>query len=123
MSDKNGCAVYRIAYKDVSFVLSSCLGAKGQTALTGSTECDVLKVPNYGSKVKATEQYILSSKPKYAVITAPARDRYAKVDTDLLSALENKGIPTLRTDTHQTITFVTDGNDINKVITRNGKLP
>lgn len=123
MSDKNGCAVYRIAYKDVSFVLSSCLGAKGQTALTGSTECDVIKVPNYGSKVKATEQYILSSKPKYAVITAPARDRYAKVDTDLLSALENKGIPTLRTDTHQTITFVTDGNDINKVITRKGKLP
>ena len=123
MTDKNGCAVYKIAYKDVSFVLSSCLGAKGQTELTGSTECDVLKIPNYGSKVKATEQYILSSKPKYAVMTIPAHDKYASADADLLSILTNNDIPILRTDIHQTITFVTDGNDINKVITRKGKLP
>ncbi len=123
LADKNGCAVYRIAYKDVSFVLSSCLGAKGQTLLTGSTECDVLKLPNYGSKVKATEQYVLSSKPKYAVITSPARDRYANIDKDLLSTLDSNGILCARTDIHQTITFVTDGKDINKVITRKGKLP
>ena len=123
LKDKNGCAVYRIDYKDVSFVLSSCLGAKGQTELTGSTECDVLKLPNYGSKVKATEQYVLSAKPKYAVITVPSRDKYARADQELIKTLTDNRIPYLRTDLHQTITFVTDGTDINEVITRKGKLP
>lgn len=123
LADKNGCGVYKVNYKDVSFVLSSCLGAKGQAELTGSTECDVLKLPNYGNKVKATEQYIVSSKPKYAIITTPARDKYAKVDTELISLLESNNIPYLRTDIHQTITFVTEGYDIDKVITRKGKLP
>ena len=122
MSDKNGCAVYRISYKDVSFVLSSCLGAKGQTRLTGKTECTVLKIPNYGSEVKATEQYILTSKPEYAVITAPARDKYAKVDEDILNTLKNNGISYARTDINQTTTFVTDGRCINQVITRKGSL-
>ncbi len=122
MNDKNACAVYRISYKDVSFVLSSCLGAKGQTRLTGKTKCTVLKLPNYGSAVKATKQYILTSKPEYAVITAPARDIYAKVDDDILNTLKDNGISYARTDINQTTTFVTDGSCINQVITRKGSL-
>ena len=120
LQDKNACGVYRIEYKNVSFVLSSCLGAKGQAQLTGSTSCTVLKLPNYGAKVNATEQYILSSNPQYAVITAPLRDKYLKVDSSITDALEKNGIKYTRTDTNQTITFVTDGNAINDVITRKG---
>ncbi|MBQ7900481.1 MAG: ComEC/Rec2 family competence protein [Clostridia bacterium] len=122
LQNKNGCAVYRIEYKNVSFVLSSCLGAKGQTQLTGSTGCTVLKLPNYGAKVGATEQYILSSKPQYAVITAPLRDKYLRVDSSITDVLEKNSIKYARTDINQTITFVTDGNAINDVITRKGTL-
>ncbi len=118
LKNKNACAIYKISYGDISFLLSSCLGADGLKQVTQNTKCTVLKLPNYGNIVKATQSYISNADPEYAVITAPVKDRYLSVSDELIQIIEHKNIPIYRTDYNQTITFVTDGATINQIKTR-----
>lgn len=123
LKDKNACAIYSVCCGKISFLLSSCLGAKGQELLAQKTiDCTVLKTPNYGQTVKATENYILSSKPEYAVITTPANDRYISFDSKLDDIMNKGNIPYARTDTNKTVTFITDGKIIKSVKTWKGEL-
>ena len=123
LSDKNACPVYSIECGDISFLLSSCLGAKGQALYADiPTDCTVLKTPNYGSTVKSTADYILSTKPEYAVITFPKNDRYLEFDPKLENILKENNIAYARTDENQTITFETDGKKITSVRLRKGEL-
>lgn len=121
LKNKNACPVYKISYGKTSFVLSSCLGADGQKLLTDTEKCTVLKIPNYGNKVKATKNYITGFKPDYAVITVPENNKYYKVDEDILNILKNNNITTYRTDINQTITFFTDGSGITSVKLKRGE--
>ncbi len=118
LKNKNACAIYKISYGDISFLLSSCLGADGLKQVTQNTKCTVLKLPNYGNAVKATQSYISNADPEYAVITAPIKDRYLSVSDELIQILENRKITTYRTDYNQTITFATDGATINQIKAR-----
>lgn len=120
LDNKNACAVYKINYGKTSFVLSSCIGAKGQELLTDADNCTVLKTPNYGNKVKATNNYIMGFKPKYAVITAPQNDKYNTVNEEIINTLKTNNITTYRTDYNQTITFFTNGKDITSVKLKKG---
>ena len=123
LSDKNSCALYRINCGDVSFLLSSCLGAKGQTLYSNKNmDCTVLKTPNYSNTVKSTESYIKAANPEYAVVTVPENDMYIKFDTKTHDILKNCNIPYARTDKNKTITFITDGKKIDAVKLRKGEL-
>ena len=80
----------------------------------------MLKTPNYGQAVKATENYILSSKPEYAV--TPANDRYISFDSKLDDIMNKGNIPYVRTDKNKTVTFVTDGKIIKDIKPWKGEL-
>ncbi len=120
LKDKNAAAVYKIQYGETSFILSSCLGANGQKQLTDASQCTVLKTPNYGNWVKATAGYIVGAQPEYAVVTVPPKNKYLKIDDKLTDLLESNNIPLYRTDIHQTITFITDGKQL-EIKTRKGE--
>ncbi len=123
LKDKNGCAVYRVDCGSTSFVLSSCLGAKGQELLSQiDSDCDVLKIPSYGSSVKASGKFISSFKPEYAVITSPPRSKYYIFDRKMSEILTRQKIKYARTDKNKTITFVTDGTKIKSVSAAEGEL-
>ncbi len=118
LKNKNASAIYKIAYGDVSFVLSSCLGAQGLKQVEQNAKCTVLKTPNYGNSVNSTKSYIYHADPKYAVVTVPDNDKYLSVSKQLIKILKSKNIPLYRTDCNQTLTFVTDGAKITKIKAR-----
>ena len=123
LKDKNGCAVYEINYGSTNFVLSSCLGAKGQELLSRiGSDCDVLKIPSYGSAVKASGKFISSFDPDYAVITSPPQSKYYIFDRKMSEILRRQKIKYARTDKNKTITFVTDGTKIKSVSASKGEL-
>ncbi len=123
LKDKNGCAVYEVDCGNTSFVLGSCLGAKGQELLSQiDSDCDVLKIPSYGSPVKASGKFIHSFNPEYAVITSPPRSKYYIFDRRMAELLTNQRIKYARTDMNKTITFVTDGTKIKSVSASEGEL-
>lgn len=122
LKDKNGCAVYQLDCGKTSFVLASCLGAKGQELLSKTmSNCDVLKIPSYGVPVKISGKFIHSFNPKYAVITAPPRNNYYKFDRKMSELLTNQRIKYARTDINKTITFVTDGTKIKSISASEGE--
>ena len=116
MNDTDACAVYKIEYGDVSFLLSSCVGEDGVKRITSDAKCTVLKIPNYKNVIKATRRYMYRTNPEYAVITAPLKDKFMQ-NNSLIKMLENKNIPIYRTNYNHTITFVTDGLTINQIKT------
>lgn len=118
LKNKNATAVYKIQYGNISFLLSSCIGAKGQELLTDVTDCTVIKTPNFGNWVKATPNYIMGANPEYAVITAIPDSKYYKVDEKLKKLLNDNNIPMYRTDVNQTITFTINGAKIKSIKTR-----
>ena len=123
LKDKNGCAVYEIDYGNTNFVLSSCLGAKGQELLSQiDSDCDVLKIPSYGSAVKVSGKFISSFDPDYAVITSPPQSKYYIFDRKMSEILRRQKIKYARTDKNKTITFVTDGTKIKSVSAAEGEL-
>lgn len=123
LKDKNGCAVYEINYGNTNFVLASCLGAKGQELLSQiDSDCDVLKIPSYGSSVKVSGKFIDSFDPEYAVITSPPRSKYYIFDRKMSEILRRQKIKYARTDKNKTITFVTDGTKIKSVSAAEGEL-
>ena len=123
LKDKNSAAVYIINCNKISFMLSSCLGAKGQQLYADmSTSCSVLKIPSYGGMTKSTKSYILSANPQYAVVTFPSKDKFLNFDPNIEDTLKSSGISYARTDENQTITFITDGEKINSVNLRKGEL-
>lgn len=116
LKDKNAAAVYTVKCGDTSFLLSSCLGAKGQEVFSDIPyDCDVIKIPSYGKMTKNTEKYILSANPEFAVITFPQRDKYEKFDSNLISTLTKHNIDYARTDKSGTLTFITNGKKIKKI--------
>ena len=123
LKDKNSAAVYIINCNKISFMLSSCLGAKGQQLYADMpTSCSVLKIPSYGGMTKSTKSYILSANPQYAVVTFPSKDKFLNFDPNIEDTLKSSGISYARTDENQTITFITDGEKINSVNLRKGEL-
>ncbi len=71
---------------------------------------DILVVPHRGTEYIPGDELLEVTKPKYAVIQIYS-DVYPMKTT--LDRLEEKGTEILRTDHDGTVTFVTDGNEIN----------
>lgn len=123
LNDNNAAGVYKVNCNNISFILSSDLGSKGQYTLSKEQmDCTVLKIPGYGAKTKFSEDYIQATSPEYAVITLPSKSKKYIFDPELEGILKNKNITYARTDINQTITFVTDGEVIKSVNLRKGEL-
>ena len=113
LKDKNACGVYEIKHGEIKVLLSSCLGAKGQEALSATNEnYTILKIPSYGQINNHTKNYIKSKNPLYGVVTMPENDRYLKFSDKLKDILKTCKIKYFRTDKNGTVSFYTDGYSI-----------
>ena len=67
--------------------------------------CDVLKVGHHGSSTSTCEEWLDAIKPKEAVISCGAKNKYGHPDKEVLSRLDKRGIKIRRTDLEGTITY------------------
>lgn len=71
--------------------------------------CDILKVGHHGSSTSTCEQWLDALKPKEAVISCGAKNKYGHPDKEVVSRLNSRGIKIRRTDIEGTITYARVG--------------
>jgi competence protein ComEC len=72
-------------------------------------ESDVYKVGHHGSATSSTEPLLTLARPRLAVVSVGARNRYGHPSRDVLSALARRGVIVLRTDRLGPLVVRTDG--------------
>lgn len=73
---------------------------------------NVYKVAHHGSKGSASERFLDSVNPEYAVISCGEDNSYGHPHQEILLYLRNNNIALFRTDEQGTIVAVSDGEDI-----------
>lgn len=66
---------------------------------------DVLKVSHHGSRDEGLPSLLDTSSPALAVISSGRRNRFGHPSPEVLGELARRTIPTMRTDTHGTVTI------------------
>lgn len=104
--------VAMLRYGKLEVMLTGDMEAKVERRLVLAGEdldADVLKVAHHGSKTSTTEEFLAAVSPDIAVIQVGAKNRYGHPAPEVLTRLENFGIPYYRTDIDGTVALVSDG--------------
>ena len=107
---KQGMAL-RVAYGDVSFLLTPDLVADAEAAMLASGRwlgATVLQLPYHGSPRGSSAAFLEAVSPQAAVVQVAAGNRQGYPAPEVLTRLGN-GISVYRTDQHGTVEFTTDG--------------
>ncbi len=72
----------------------------------------VLNLGHHGSNTSTTDEFLAAVNPKYAVISSGKDNKYGHPDEDIIQKLEDNKIEYFNTQTHGTITAITNGQDI-----------
>jgi competence protein ComEC len=109
-SDNDRSLVFRIAYGEVSFLLTGDVEASGEETLLQSPyplQSTVLKVAHHGSRSSTTMPFLEAVQPAASVISVGARNRHGHPSPEVLGRLEAR--PIYRTDENGSVAFQTDG--------------
>ena len=74
-------------------------------------EVEVLKVAHHGSKYSTSEEFLATIRPKLAVISVGANNRYGHPAPEVLERLRTVGAQICRTDLEGEIEIVSDGKN------------
>jgi competence protein ComEC len=75
----------------------------------GELHADVLKVGHHGSSTSSSDAFLAAVRPRLAVISVGALNKYGHPSGDVIRALRHVGAEVLRTDEAGTIVVRTDG--------------
>jgi competence protein ComEC len=78
----------------------------------GSLRADVLKVGHHGSSTSSTAELLDAVRPRVALISVGAGNRYGHPNAAVLAALAKTGAVVLRTDQQGTVVVRTDGRRV-----------
>ena len=73
------------------------------------SRADVLKVGHHGSSTSSSDEFLAAVRPRLAVISVGALNKYGHPSGDVIQALHRVGADVLRTDEAGTIVIRTDG--------------
>lgn len=73
---------------------------------------DLLKVGHHGSSTSSGYRFLYETDPEYAVIQCEKNNSYGHPHREVVSRLDDAGIPMLRTDELGTILVVSDGQEL-----------
>ncbi len=109
-------AVIRLDFGETSFLFTADMEEPNENELLeydkNSLDADVLKVAHHGSSTSSTKKFLDAVSPEYSVISCGKNNDYNHPHREILERLENLDTEVYRTDTHGTVTFVSDGDDI-----------
>ncbi len=86
--------------------------AAGLAGASAKTPVDILKIPHHGSKYSLDDDFYAAFKPRYAVISVGAKNRYGHPHKEVLDYLSKAGIKVYRTDKEGDIKFQSDGQNL-----------
>jgi len=111
-ADNNGCVALRLAYREVSFLLTCDLEEAAEARLMAQRaplKADVLKVAHHGAQGSSSGPFLEAVSPTWAVISVGAGNAYGHPHQATLERLSAQGVQLFRTDRHGVVTFRTDG--------------
>lgn len=107
--------VLRLTYGNNSFLLTGDAGFKSEDEMVGSSytlHSDVLKIGNHGSSYAASDYFLNSVNPKYAVLSVGRGNDYGYPSKETMERLKYRNIPLYRTDECGTIVCTSDGSNM-----------
>lgn len=115
VSDNNRSLVLRVVYGDRKFLLTGDIEKETESFLTGAPEflqADVIKVAHHGSQTSSTENFVNAVRSKVAVISAGRDSPFGHPKPEVVERWKNAGAQVLTTGENGTISFSTDGRDL-----------
>lgn len=112
----NYSGVLKVSYGENSFLLTGDAEklSEGEILENGfDLEANVIKIGHHGSSSSSSEKFIEEVNPEYAIISCGKGNDYNHPHRETTSLLNSLKIKTLRTDLNGTITFSSDGVEIN----------
>jgi competence protein ComEC len=107
--------VLRVRHGGVTMLLTGDLERRGEAALLGSgvdLRADLLKVGHHGSRHGTSQAFLERVRPRVALISVGADNRYHLPHPSLLQRLERAGARIWRTDRHGAIRAISDGGQL-----------
>lgn len=99
-SDNDHSLLVRLAYGPCSVLFTGDIGAQTERGLTDWGRSTVLKVSHHGSRFSSDSAFLKRVRPRLAVVSAGANNRYGHPHPDTLERLREVGTEILRTDFH-----------------------
>lgn len=105
--------VIEMNYKNNSFLFTGDTTTDAEKKyLESLNEIDVLKVSHHGSQYASSAQFLMKTKPKYAIISVGKDNEYGYPKQVVLDKLNELNTKVYRTDQLGTIILTSNGNDI-----------
>lgn len=108
--------VSKLSFGRNSFLLTGDLPLEKEKVLMESgedVESNVLKVAHHGSKYSTSNEFLDAVKPKEAIISVGANNKYGHPNAETLERLKNHGADILRTDEKGDVIFECPDLDAN----------
>lgn len=115
-STNNDSIVLRIIFEDRSILLTGDIEQAAEKALIAShrqLRADLVKVPHHGSKTSSTENFVLATKPTFAVISVGRNSRFGHPHKEVVERWQSSGATVMTTGECGTISIITNGRDLN----------
>jgi len=100
-----------LEFEDFQALLAGDVGVEEEKFLPALGEIEVLKVAHHGSKYSTSEEFLAATRPKLAVISVGANNRYGHPAPEVLERLRTVGAQVCRTDLEGEIEIVSDGKN------------
>lgn len=111
----DGSIVIKLTYGQTSFLLTGDAEfAENLSILRRGADVSstVLKLGHHGSSTSTDENWLRAVQPQLGIISAGKDNPFGHPHAEVIRALNNLGIPYIRTDEHGTITATSDGSQL-----------
>jgi competence protein ComEC len=109
-SDNNNSVVLRITFGEHAILLTGDIEKAAERSLVQQNlRADVVKVPHHGSKTSSTEQFVLATKPTFAIISVGRNSMFGHPHEEVVQRWQLNGAKVLTTGDYGTITVTTNG--------------
>ncbi len=106
-SENDNSLVLRVEYGGRRLLFAGDVEQAGEAALagTGPGSVDLLKVPHHGSRTSSSDELLEALRPRWAVASLAAGNRYRFPHPDVVARYRARGIALYRTDRDGAVTF------------------
>jgi competence protein ComEC len=114
-SDNNASVVLRLSFGDKTFLLTGDIESSAETQLSAqpaALHCDVVKVAHHGSRTSSTPAFVNAARARFAVVSVGMYSVFGHPHREVIERWRARGAKVLMTGACGTITFTTDGHDL-----------
>ena len=114
-SDNDNSVVLRIKFGVRTILLTGDIEKAAERALALSQQklkADVVKVPHHGSKTSSTDNFVLATKPTFAIISVGRNSMFGHPHQEVVQRWKSNGATVLTTGDYGTISVTTNGHKL-----------